>query len=51
VLLHVPLYGWHMVPLDLTVGVVLGLLRSWSGTAAALALAQEVADLVGWFVR
>jgi membrane protease YdiL (CAAX protease family) len=50
-LLHVPLYGWHVVPLDLAVGVVLGLLRSWSGTAAAPAVAHVVADLVGWFVR
>ena len=50
-LLHVPLYGWSVLPLDLAVGVVLGLLRSWSGTAAAPAVTHVVADLVGWFVR
>lgn len=50
-LLHVPLYGWSVLPLDLAVGVVLGLLRSWSGTAAAPAVTHVDADLVGWFVR
>ena len=46
-LLHVPLYGWHVVPLDLAVGLVLGGLRHGTGTPAAPA----VADWVGWFVR
>ncbi|MBC7372813.1 MAG: CPBP family intramembrane metalloprotease, partial [Frankiales bacterium] len=31
-LLHVPLYGWHVLPLDLAVGVVLGGLRAQTGT-------------------
>jgi len=50
-LLHVPLYGWHVLPLDLAVGIVLGLLRSWTGTASAPAVAHVVADLCGWFLR
>ena len=50
-LLHVPLYGWHVLPLDLAVGIVLGLLRSWTSTAAAPAVAHVVADLCGWFLR
>jgi membrane protease YdiL (CAAX protease family) len=50
-LLHVPLYGWHVVPLDLVVGVVLGEIRRSSGTAAAPAVAHVSADLFGWFLR
>jgi membrane protease YdiL (CAAX protease family) len=49
--LHVPLYGWHVVPLDLVVGVVLGELRRVSGTAAAPAVTHVVADWAGWFLR
>lgn len=50
-LLHVPLYGWHVLPLDLAVGVVLGGLRKEAGTAAAPALTHVGADWVGWFLR
>jgi membrane protease YdiL (CAAX protease family) len=50
-LLHVPLYGWHVVPLDLVVGIVLGELRRVSGTAAAPATAHVCADYVAWFLR
>jgi membrane protease YdiL (CAAX protease family) len=50
-LLHVPLYGWHVVPLDLAVGLVLGGLRAESGTPAAPAITHVGADLVGWFLR
>lgn len=50
-LLHVPMYGWHVVPLDLAVGIVLGGLRYQSGTPAAPAITHVGADLVGWFVR
>ncbi len=50
-LLHVPLYGWHVVPLDLAVGLVLGGLRQATGTSAAPAVTHVGADLVGWFVR
>ena len=49
-LLHVPLYGWHVVPLDLAVGVVLGGLRHGTGTPAAPAVSHVGADLVGWFL-
>ena len=49
--LHVPLYGWHVVPLDLVVGLVLGELRRVSGTPAAPAVAHVTADLAGWFLR
>lgn len=50
-LLHVPLYGWHVLPLDLAVGVVLGGLRQGTGTPAAPAVTHVGADLVGWFLR
>jgi hypothetical protein len=50
-LLHVPLYGWHVVPLDLAVGLVLGGLRQGTGTPAAPAVTHVGADLVGWFLR
>jgi membrane protease YdiL (CAAX protease family) len=50
-LLHVPLYGWRALPLDLAVGVVLGLLRRRAGSATAPAIAHAAADLAGWFLR
>ncbi len=50
-LLHVPLYGWHVLPLDLVVGLVLGELRRASGTPAAPAVTHVGADLVAWFLR
>lgn len=50
-LLHVPLYGWHVLPLDLAVGLVLGGLRQSTGTPAAPAITHVGADLVGWFFR
>ncbi len=49
-LLHVPLYGWHVVPLDLAVGIVLGGLRHGAGTPFAPAVTHVGADYVGWFV-
>lgn len=49
-LLHVPLYGWHVLPLDLAVGVVLGGLRQGAGTPLAPAVAHVGADWIGWFV-
>jgi hypothetical protein len=49
-LLHVPLYGWHVLPLDLAVGVVLGGLRQGADTPLAPAVAHVGADWVGWFV-
>jgi hypothetical protein len=44
-LLHVPVYGWSAVPLDLGVGLLLGGLRLVSGGVAAPAIAHALADL------
>lgn len=49
--LHVPLYGWHAVPLDLAVGLWLGALRRATGTWTAPALAHAIADLAAWWLR
>jgi membrane protease YdiL (CAAX protease family) len=49
-LLHVPLYGWHVVPLDLAVGLVLGGLRLVIGRVAAPAAAHAIADLSTWWL-
>jgi membrane protease YdiL (CAAX protease family) len=49
-LMHVPLYGWHVVPLDLAVGLALGGLRLVTGGAAAPAVAHAVADLATWWL-
>ena len=50
-LLHVPLYGWHVVPLDLAVGVWLGALRRYAGSPTAPLVAHVAADLAGWWLR
>lgn len=50
-LLHVPLYGWYVVPLDLAVGVLLGEQRRVTGTPAAPAITHVGADLASWFLR
>ena len=50
-LLHVPVYGWHVLPLDLAVGAGLGALRLWSGGVTAPAVAHIGADLAGWWLR
>jgi len=50
-LLHVPVYGWVALPLDLAAGVWLGGLRLVSGGAGAPALAHTVADLATWWLR
>jgi membrane protease YdiL (CAAX protease family) len=49
--LHVPLYGWRAVPLDLAVGIWLGALRRLSGGWAAPAVAHVVADLAAWWLK
>lgn len=49
-LIHVPLYGWHVVPLDLAVGVWLAGLRLLSGGVAAPAIAHTLADLATWWL-
>jgi membrane protease YdiL (CAAX protease family) len=48
-LMHVPLYGWHVVPLDLAVGLALGGLRIATGGIVAPAAAHAVADLATWW--
>jgi membrane protease YdiL (CAAX protease family) len=49
-LLHVPLYGVHVLPVDFAVGLVLGGLRVATGTWTAPAIAHVGADLVGWWL-
>ncbi len=47
-LLHVPFYGWHVVPLDLAVGLWFCGLRIVTGRTAAPAIAHVIADLGTW---
>ncbi len=49
-LMHVPLYGWRAVPLDLGVGLWLGGLRVLSGGVVAPAVAHALADCGAWLV-
>ncbi len=49
-LVHVPFYGWHVMPLDLAVGLWLGGLRLWSNNAAAPAITHALADLSAWWL-
>ena len=50
-LLHVPLYGWAALPLDLAAGLLFGGLRLVSGGVTAPAAAHVLADLgAGWLV-
>jgi membrane protease YdiL (CAAX protease family) len=49
-IVHVPLYGWQALPLDIAVGVWLGGLRMLSGGVAAPAVAHTVADMGAWFL-
>jgi membrane protease YdiL (CAAX protease family) len=49
-LMHVPLYGWHVVPLDLGVGLWLAGLRLATGGIAAPAIAHTIADLATWWL-
>jgi membrane protease YdiL (CAAX protease family) len=49
-LMHVPLYGWHVLPLDLAVGLGLGGLRAATRSIAAPAAAHAVADLATWWL-
>jgi membrane protease YdiL (CAAX protease family) len=50
-LLHVPVYGWHVLPLDLAVGLGLGALRLLTGGITAPVVAHLGADLAGWWIR
>jgi membrane protease YdiL (CAAX protease family) len=49
-LIHVPVYGWSVVPLDVGVGLIFGGLRLWLGGPAAPAAAHVVADLATWWI-
>ncbi len=49
-LMHVPFYGWHVLPLDLAVGVVFAGLRLGTGGVAAPAMAHLMADLATWWL-
>lgn len=49
-LLHVPLYGMRVVPLDLGVGFLFAGLRLASGGVVAPAVAHVVADLAAWWL-
>ena len=49
-LLHVPLYGWHVVPLDLAVGLAFAGLRLSTGSIVAPVAAHAVADLATWWL-
>ena len=48
--IHFPLYGWHVVPLDLAVGLGLGGLRVVTRGIAAPAIAHALADLATWWL-
>jgi membrane protease YdiL (CAAX protease family) len=49
-LIHVPLYGWQVVPLDFGVGLWLAGFRLATGGIAASAIAHSVADLSTWWL-
>jgi membrane protease YdiL (CAAX protease family) len=49
-LIHVPLYGWTVVPLDIAAGVWLCGLRLESGGVTAAAVAHALADLATWWL-
>lgn len=49
-LMHVPLYGCGVVPLDVAVGFALGGLRLATGGVVAPAAAHAVADLATWWL-
>jgi len=49
-LIHVPVYGWHVVPLDFGVGLVLGGLRLATGGWLAPGVAHVVADVATWWL-
>ena len=48
--IHVPLYGWQVVPLDVGVGIFFGGLRLVSGGIAAPTVAHLLADLSTWWL-
>jgi membrane protease YdiL (CAAX protease family) len=48
--LHIPLYGWHVIPLDFMVGLWLGVLRTVAGSWLAPGFAHCLADLITWWL-
>ena len=48
--IHLPIYGWSAMPLDLGVGILLGWLREETRSVAACITAHTVADLGSWFL-
>ncbi len=50
-ILHIPLYGWYIVPLEFVVGLWLGILRASSDSPLAPGIAHVAADLAGWWLR
>ena len=49
-LMHVPVYGWGVVPIDLAAGVLLAGLRYVSGGTLAPTVAHLLADLATWWL-
>ena len=49
-LMHVPVYGWGVVPIDLAAGVLLAGLRYLTGGTAAPTVAHLLADLASWWL-
>jgi membrane protease YdiL (CAAX protease family) len=49
-LIHVPVYGLQVLPLDLGVGLLFGGLRLATGGVAAPAIAHSLADLATWWL-
>lgn len=49
-LIHVPLYGWGVIPLDLAAGVWLAGLRLNGGSLMAPIIAHAIADLASWWL-
>jgi membrane protease YdiL (CAAX protease family) len=48
--IHVPLYGWAVIPIDVAAGVWLAGLRMASGGILAPAIAHLLADLATWWL-
>ena len=49
-LLHVPLYGWHVLPLDLVVGLWLGFIRVTAKSWVAAGITHTLTDLISWWL-
>ena len=49
-LMHVPVYGWGVVPIDLAAGALLAGLRYLTGGTAAPTMAHLLADLATWWL-